>query len=159
MMISQESKFSWLAIGPVVLRHFGLLGCYNLFMNETDTLRYARNILLSLHKSLIDLERTGYERIHGSMNAGQFLNALLEDEYFAWLRKFSMLIVEIDEMFDLKDGITAEMVRANLAKITQLVGMNEADDAFRVKYQNALQNDVGAASLHAQLQGLLTPSK
>ena len=79
-------------------------------MTEKEKLRYARNILLSLHKSLIDFERAGYERIHGRLNAGQFLNVLLEDESFVWLRKFSMLIVEIDEMFDLKDGITDEMV-------------------------------------------------
>src|SRR5437763_8135099 len=97
-------------------------------MTDKETLRYARNILLSLHKSLIDFERATYERIYGPMNAGQFLNTLLEDENFAWLRKFSMLIVEIDEMFDLKDGITDEMVSVNLAKIRDLVGMSEPDE-------------------------------
>ena len=79
-------------------------------MNNADTLRYARNILLKLHKLLIDAERAGYERLHGELNAGQYLNVLLEDQNFAWLRQFSMLIVEIDEMFDLKDGVSDEMV-------------------------------------------------
>ena len=87
-------------------------------MTDKETLQYARNILLSLHKSLIDFERAAYERVNGPMNAGQFLNTLLEDQNFAWLRKFSMLIVEIDEMFDLKDGITDDMVKANLEKIS-----------------------------------------
>ncbi len=32
----------------------------------------------------------------------------MEDEDFAWLRKFSTLIVEIDEMFASKEGIEAE---------------------------------------------------
>ena len=125
-------------------------------MTDKETLRYARNILLALHKSLIDFERTGYERLHGPMNAGQFLNTLLEDENFAWLRKFSTLIVEIDEMFDLKDGITGEMVSASLTKIRELVNMSEPDEFFRAKYQFALQNSVEAAGSQGQLQALLS---
>ena len=125
-------------------------------MKDVETLRYARNILLTLHKSLIDYERAGHERLHGKLNAGQFLNALLEDGNFAWLRKFSMLIVEIDEMFDLKDGLTPDMVRSNLEKVRQLISMKEPDEDFRTKYQNALQNDPEAAGSHAQLQGLLS---
>ena len=125
-------------------------------MTDKETLRYARNILLSLHKSLIDFERAGFEKVNGPMNAGQFLNTLLENENFAWLRKFSMLIVEIDEMFDLKDGATDEMIRANLTKIRDLVSMSEADEFFRTKYQFALQNSAEAAGSQGQLQALLS---
>jgi hypothetical protein len=124
-------------------------------MNSTETLRYARNLLLSLHKSLVDRERALYEEVHGQQNAGQFLNLLLENPDFAWLRKFSILIVEIDEMFDLKDGISDEMVDANLRKVRELVSMRDQDESFRAKYQEALQSDVDAAGLQAQLQGLL----
>jgi hypothetical protein len=125
-------------------------------MTESEKLRYARNILLSLHKTLIDFERTTFERVNGQMNAAQFLNVLLEDENFAWLRKFSMLIVEIDEMFDLNDGISNEMIRLNLSKISELVSMEGPDEFFRAKYRHALQNDSDAAGDHAKLQGLLS---
>src|SRR5262249_2683425 len=121
-----------------------------------DTLLYARNMLLRLHKSLIDFERASYERIHGAQNAGQFLNLLLEDENFAWLRKFSTLIVEIDEMFDLKDVVSDEMVKLNLQKVRELMGMKEPDQFFRAKYQHALQSDPEVAGSHAELQALLT---
>ena len=84
-------------------------------MTEKETLKYARNMLLTLHKSLIDFERARYEQLHGPVGPAQFLNLLLEDQGFSWLRKFSTLIVEIDEMFDLKDGVTNEMVAANLS--------------------------------------------
>ncbi|HEY2866229.1 MAG TPA: hypothetical protein VGJ02_03995 [Pyrinomonadaceae bacterium] len=124
-------------------------------MTDTEKLRYARNVLLKLHKSLIDLERATYENVHGALNAGQFLNVLLEDENFAWLRKFSMLIVEIDEMFDLKDGISDEMVSSNLKKIRELISMSDEDEFFRAKYRNALQADPEIAGTQAQLQGLL----
>ena len=125
-------------------------------MTEKETLKYARNLLLSLHKSLIDFERGIFEGLHGPMNAGQFLNVLLEDENFAWLRKFSMLIVEIDEMFDLKDGATDVMVTANLAKIRDLVSMSDPDESLRAKYQFALQNSSEAAGIQGQLQALLS---
>lgn len=125
-------------------------------MTETEKLRYARNLLLTLHKSLIDFERAAYESVHGQLNAGQFLNVLLDDVNFAWLRKFSMLIVEIDEMFDLKDGISDGMVSSNLRKITELVGMQDEDESFRAKYRNALQTDPEIAGTQAQLQGLLS---
>jgi hypothetical protein len=124
-------------------------------MTEADTLRYARNILLSLHKSMLDFERGSYEAVNGKTNAGQFLNLLLEDPQFAWLRKFSMLIVEIDEMFDLKDGVSDELVSSSLHKVRELISMSDPDEQFRAKYQNAIQSDSDAAGFQAQLQGLV----
>ena len=125
-------------------------------MENAEKLKNARNILLKLHKSMLDLEREMYEGIHGKVNATDFLNRLLEDEDFAWLRQFSMLIVEIDEMFALKAGVTAELVEVNLKKIMQLVEMSEPDEYFRAKYQFALQRDPNAAGLHSQLKALLS---
>ncbi len=125
-------------------------------MTKVETLKLARNILLTLHKSLLDFERVGYEQMHGKMNAGQFLNVLLENESFAWLRKFSMLIVEIDEMFDLKDGISDEMVESNIAKVRELITMEIPDETFRGRYQYALDNDQLAATEQARLEALLS---
>jgi hypothetical protein len=124
-------------------------------MENAEKLKNARNILLKLHKTMVDLEREMYEGIHGKLNAGQFLNILLEDEDFTWLRKFSMLIVEIDEMFDLKESIEADMVDANLVKVRELIEMTEPDEYFRAKYQFALQRDPDAAGLHSELKVLL----
>ena len=124
-------------------------------MEKAEILKKARNILLKLHKSMLDLEREMYEGIHGKLNATEFLNLLLEDDDFAWLRQFSMLIVEIDEMFDLKEDVTPEMIDANLKKVRELVEMTEPDDYFRAKYQFALQRDPDAAGLHSELKGLL----
>ena len=104
---------------------------------------------------MLDLEREMHEGIHGKLNATGFLNLLMEDEDFAWLRKFSILIVEIDEMFDLKEEVTPEMIDANLKKVRELVEMKEPDEYFRAKYQFALQRDPNAAGLHSQLKKLL----
>ncbi len=125
-------------------------------MDSAEQLKNARNILLKLHKSMLDLEREMHEGIHGKLTAGEFLNLLLEDEDFAWLRRFSMLIVEIDEMFDLKEEVTTEMVDANVKKIRELVQMKDPDEYFRAKYQFALQRDANTAGLHSQLKKLLS---
>lgn len=124
-------------------------------MEDAEKLKNARDLLLKLHKSMLDLDREIYEGIHGKLNATEFLNLLLEDEDFAWLRQFSMLIVEIDEMFDLKTDQTVEMIDVNLKKVKELVEMKEDDEYFRAKYQFALQRDSDVASLHSELKALL----
>lgn len=124
-------------------------------MENAEKLKNARNILLKLHKSLLDLEREMYEGIHGKLTPVQFVNLLMEDEDFAWLRKFSTLIVEIDEMFASKEGIEVGMIEANLLKVTELVEMREPDEYFRAKYQFSIQRDPDAAGLHSQLRTLM----
>lgn len=124
-------------------------------MDKAEQLRNGRNILLKLHKNLVDHERAIWEGIHGPATAGQFLNVLLEDEDFRWLRKFSTLIVEIDEMFAQKDGYTEEVIDVHLAKLRDLISMKGEDEAFLAKYKSALQQDLDAAARQGDLKLLL----
>lgn len=124
-------------------------------MGNAEKLKNTRNLLLKLHKSMLDRERVIYESINGALNATQFLSVLLEDEDFGWLRKFSMLIVEIDELFAQKDGIESEMIDANLVKVRELVEMKEPDEYFRAKYLSSIQLDPESASLHSQIKFVL----
>ncbi len=124
-------------------------------MNKAEKLKNARNLMLKLHKSMLDNEREIYEGINGPLNSSQFLGLLLEDKDFEWLRKFSMLIVEIDEMFAAKDGIPEELIDANLEKVTELVELREPDEQFHVRYQFALQSIPEAASLHSEIKALI----
>jgi hypothetical protein len=79
----------------------------------------------------------------------------MEDDDFAWLRKFSILIVEIDEMFASKEGFSEDLVEANLQKVRELADMAETDDYFKAKYQFAIQRSPDAAGLHSQLKAAL----
>ena len=124
-------------------------------MNNADRLREGRNLLLKLHKNLVDHERAIWEGINGQTTAAQFLNVLLEDPDFVWLRKFSTLIVDIDEMFAQKDGFPDEVVDLHLRKLRELITMNDEDEAFRAKYQAALQQDLDAAARQGDLRLLL----
>ncbi|MEO8572506.1 MAG: hypothetical protein ABI481_00935 [Pyrinomonadaceae bacterium] len=126
-------------------------------MENSERLRDARNLLLKLHKNLLDHERAIWEGINGTVTATAFLNVLLEDPDFAWLRKFSTLIVDIDEMFAQKDGYAAETVELHLRKLRELISMQDEDEDFKAKYQSALQQDVEAAARQGDLRLLLKP--
>lgn len=125
-------------------------------MTNSEVLKKGRDLLLSLHKSLLDFERSVYESTNGPVTPAHFLNLLLEDPEFAWLRKFSTLIVDIDEMFAQKDGFAEEAVSVHLAKMREIVSMSDDDEVFLAKYQNGLQQNLEAAAIQGQLQSLLT---
>src|SRR5215203_1442886 len=124
-------------------------------MENTERLRDARNLLLKLHKNLVDHERSIWEGINGPATPAQFLNVLIEDPDFKWLRKFSTLIVDIDEMFAQRDGYSAEAVNLHLAKLRDLIAMKDEDEGFRAKYQAALQQDLDAAARQGELRSIL----
>ena len=124
-------------------------------MTDIELLKAGRDQLLSLHKSLVDFERALYEGMYGKVTSGKFLTLLLEDGQFAWLRRFSVLIVDIDEMFAQKDGFTEEAVQVHLSKMRELAAMESGDEVFLAKYQGALQQDMDASSKHGELRKLL----
>ncbi len=126
-------------------------------MGNGERLREARDLLLKLHKNLVDHERAIWEGINGPATPGQFLNVLLEDPDFSWLRKFSTLIVDIDEMFAQKDGYLPETVELHFSKLRDLVDMKDEDEGFRAKYQAALQQDMDAAARQGDLRMILGP--
>jgi hypothetical protein len=121
-------------------------------MENGERLREGRNLLLKLHKNLVDHERALWEGMNGRATAGEFLNALLEDPDLSWLRKFSTLIVDIDEMFAQRDGFSADTIEAHFETLRALVTMNIDDEAFKAKYQAALQQDPEAAARQADLK-------
>lgn len=125
-------------------------------MDNTELLRNGRNLLLKLHKNLVDHERAIWEGMNGPATAAQFLHVLLEDQDFSWLRKFSTLIVDIDEMFAQKDGFTVEAVDLHLATLRDLILMRDEDEGFKAKYQAALQQDLDAAARQGDLRLLLS---
>lgn len=128
---------------------------YYLIMTNTELLKAGRDLLLSLHKSLVDHERWVYEERHGKITSGQFLNLLIEDPGLAWLRKFSALIVDIDEMFAQKDGFAEEAVEVHLRSLRDLSQMNVDDESFIARYKEVLQHDLDAAAKQGELRKML----
>ncbi len=111
----------------------------NELASKTTLLKESRLELLRLHKLLVDIERNEYEKNNGQISSGQFLNLLLNEDHLQWLRKFSTLIVDIDEMLDLDDGFSVEMIEKHLTAIKEIVELKTPDELFNNKYLSFLQ--------------------
>jgi len=125
------------------------------FETKVTLLKTTRLQLLQLHKLLVDIERENYENENGQITSGQFLNLLVNDENFSWLRKFSILIVEIDEMLDLDDGYTENMVEKYLSQIRSLINFDLVDVEFENNYKKSLQLNTDVAAKHSEIKQLL----
>jgi hypothetical protein len=123
--------------------------------NPEMLLDLLRDKLLVLHKTLVDLERDSYERTKGKTTSGHFLNLLLIDPEYAWLRRISELIVWIDEVLDPRE-LTAEQETQNLfQQARKLLTPSELGDEFVRKYQDALQRNPDVILAHKEVRDVL----
>src|SRR2546423_9532524 len=81
-----------------------------------ERLRRVSRALLRLHKALLDDERTQFERLRGRIeSSGEFLQLVLHDEWFAYLRPLSALVVQVDKLLDAEEA-TREKANALIAQ-------------------------------------------
>jgi hypothetical protein len=117
-----------------------------------------RNALLSLHKTLIDSERAGFEKAMGAIQSPtHFLQLLTHDPWFAWLHPLSRLIVSVDEALDETEPLTLAAVDALMAQSGRLVIPTEHGNGFSGHYFAALQRDPDVVLAHAEVVRLLGP--
>jgi hypothetical protein len=102
----------------------------------------VRRGLFRLHKSLIDAERHAFERGRGPQSNSQFLQALIHDDYFAWLRPFTGLIVEMDEALAPKERLDPEVVRRFFEQAKTMVEPEDPELASRYDRISSLDPDV-----------------
>ncbi len=111
-----------------------------------------RNGLLGLHKSLLEAERAAYERdIERITTSGQYLNLVLSDPWFAWLRDLSQFIVVVDEALADKEPVTPEDATRLVARARELVSPDEDGNGFRRRYFEVMQRDPGAVLAHRDM--------
>ena len=124
-----------------------------------DELKQLRQGMLRLHKTLLDMERRGYERARGQIgNSYEFLQLVLKDPWFDWLHRLSALIVQIDETLDNRDPeqpTTEEDAKALVARAKSLLAPAETGTEFQKNYFLALQQSPDVVLLHADLMRLL----
>ena len=110
--------------------------------------------LLRLHKTLLEMQRKGFERAHGGVNSGELLQLVLNHEQFAWLRTVSALVVQIDEMLDADEPLNDADVINLITGVRQLFTTSENKE-FSDKYQAALQQEPEVVLAHSELMKLL----
>ena len=111
----------------------------------------AHGGLLRVHKALIDHERVRYERERGSIGGpGAFLQVLIHDPWFAWLRPISELVVRIDEFVASKQPTDPMEGEALLTQARELLTPAEDGAGFRREYYRALAESEAVALAHAE---------
>ncbi len=116
----------------------------------------VRRALLRLHKVLLEAERASYERGRGSVGgSGEFLQLVINDPWFAWLRPISGLIVRIDELLEPAQEATEEEALAALGQAAALVRPADGGGEFGRRYREILQRSPDAVLAHAGLSRLL----
>jgi hypothetical protein len=114
------------------------------------TLRAIWNQLLPLHRALIDDASAEYRANGGSVGGPTHLLQLLqEDEFFAWLRPMTTLIVDLDSMA--RTDFTPEDAEAMVGRLETFFG-SEPDPTFSARYVPVLQREFDVTVSHAAIR-------
>jgi hypothetical protein len=116
-------------------------------------LKALRDGLLRLHRSLLELERAAYERdVAPITTTGQYLNLVLDDPAFQWLRELSAFIVMIDEALAQKaPTATEEDAERLIAQARALLSPAEEGIGFARGYFDIMQRDAAAVLAHRDM--------
>jgi hypothetical protein len=128
--------------------------------SERQLLTDLRRTLLHLHKTLLEWERSAYERLHGRVSSHELLHAILNDPQFVWLRPASELIVRIDEMLEQEgapegEGRARSDVAAIVGQARTLVVPDETGSRYAQRYHTALQEHPDAVFAHRAVTAVL----
>ena len=122
-----------------------------------ERLTDLRNGLLKLHKTLLDSERSTYERdVARITSTGQYFNLVLNDPWFAWLHELSQFIVLVDETLDFEAPATAADADRLIARARDLIAPSENGSAFARAYFEAIQRDPNVVLAHRDMLGVFS---
>jgi hypothetical protein len=125
-----------------------------------EQLNSVRTSLLRLHKTLLNFEREGYERTHGAIaNSYAFLQLVMSDPWFAWLRQLSELIVEMDELLAAKETPKGATALALIQQANFLLTPSESGSEFQMKYFAAMQQSPEVVLAHSEFAAVLGPAR
>lgn len=113
----------------------------NQITDETRTkLKGLSKAMLRLHKTLLDAAKIDYEAKNGAINgANQYLQLVIDDPHFAWLRKLSSMIALLDEATSRMRSATENEAQALVKEAQVLLNFEDKDEDFNDRFQNALQ--------------------
>jgi hypothetical protein len=87
-----------------------------------EQLGEVREALDGVHRRLLDATRADWETLRGPIaGPGQFLELLMGDPFFAWLRPMSRLMADIDEATDEEEPPTPEQIDLYVKRVQELL--------------------------------------
>lgn len=132
-----------------------MLNTLQLRISQHQRLSALRRKLLRLHKCLLDNERVTYEQVRGQVSKGELLQLVIHHTQFAWLHQLSEFVVQLDELLQADEPLTAEAIAAITTDIQTLLTPDELGSDFAVKYNAALQRNPDVVLAHADVATLL----
>lgn len=121
---------------------------------ERRKLTELRTTLLTLHKTLLDMERREYEREHGHVSTGELFRLVIDHQQFGWLHNISEFVVRLDETLAGEAPVTTEETRSAMGMARKIFVPSESGDAFQKRYFDAIQKDPAVVMEHAELARL-----
>lgn len=104
---------------------------------------------LRLHKTLLEEAKADYEAKNGAIaSPNQYLQLVIDDPHFAWLRKLSSLIALLDEAVSLRRPANETEAQSLLSEAKILLDFQDADEDFNNKLQTALQKNSDAMLIY-----------
>ena len=116
----------------------------------------VRHELLALHRALLDAERIRYERLHGRVSPGTFLELVIGAPELAWLRPMTALIVAIDELLDGKEALAEKDEADYLADVRKLLVADPSGGDFEQRYAAALHDTPDIVLAHGAVMRALS---
>lgn len=110
-----------------------------------------RQALLCLHKTLLEMERRDYEKVHGAVNTGELFRLVVDDPQFAWLHNISEFVVRIDEALTSDEGVSEADAHVPISLARKIFAPTETGDGFQRQYFHAIQRDPAVVMEHAEL--------
>jgi len=109
----------------------------------------VRDLLLDLHRALVDAERQDYERSRGRLSDGEFLDALIKDPAFTWLSALTTLIVRLDELLE-EESVPPASSADYAAHIRKLLRPDAGGSDFQQRYAERLQRSPEVVVAHGK---------
>ena len=120
-----------------------------------SNLRDLRTRLLQLHKVLLEDTRVAYELDRGRVgSAGNLLQLVINDPWFAWLHALSELVVRIDQTLDDPQSTDGDAT-ALIDQVGGLLTASEDGEGFARRYFEALQRQPAVVLAHADVRRVL----
>lgn len=120
---------------------------------DLQRLEAVRQDLLRVHRALLAVERIRYEKAKGRIeNNSAFLQLVIADPWFDWLRPMAQLVLLIDERTsDKKAPLGAQEAKSLLERAKGLLKADAEGDAFQRLYFDAVQASPDMAVLARQV--------
>ncbi|HEY3935251.1 MAG TPA: hypothetical protein VGL65_11620 [Gemmatimonadales bacterium] len=124
--------------------------------NVAARLGATRDAVLVVHRALLGTERIAWEALNGRVaDNPEFLQLVIHDPWFVWLRPLTALIAAMDEALADPGPEADSRVAVLLATARELLRPDDQGDDFQQRYFEFVQRSPDVAVAHGMAMKVL----